>query len=191
MAEDTYYIHPHAVVEDGVIIGGKTRIWAFAHVLGGARIGSECNICDHVFVEGKVRIGDRVTVKCGVYLWDGVTLENDVFIGPCAAFTNDLTPRSKCYPQQFLKTMVRVGASIGANATILPGLIIGIWAMVGAGAVVTKNVPDYALVMGNPARFVAWTCRCGKKLEERKSGLWECTCGMQYQLSGTDKLCLV
>jgi acetyltransferase-like isoleucine patch superfamily enzyme len=145
-----YFKHPQAIVESKRI-GPRTRIWAFAHVLPQAVIGADCNICDHVFIENDVRIGDRVTVKCGVQLWDGVQLEDDVFVGPNATFTNDAAPRSKKYPQEFLKTVVRAEASIGANATILPGITIGRNAMVGAGAVVTQNVPPNAIVVGNPA----------------------------------------
>lgn len=145
-----YFAHPMALVESPHI-GRGTRIWAFAHVLPGAVIGADCNICDHVFIENDVRIGDRVTIKCGVQLWDGVVLEDDTVIGPNASFTNDAFPRSKKPPPQFLKTIVKAGASIGANATLLPGITIGRNAMVGAGAVVTQNVPANALVVGNPA----------------------------------------
>jgi UDP-2-acetamido-3-amino-2,3-dideoxy-glucuronate N-acetyltransferase len=150
-----FYQHPNALVESDSI-GAGTRIWAFAHVLPGARIGQNCNICDGVFVEGKVVVGDRVTVKCGVQLWDGVELEDDVFVGPNATFTNDRFPRSREYPDAFLKTVIRKGASIGANATILPGLTIGKRAMVGAGAVVTKDVPANAVVVGNPAAICSY-----------------------------------
>jgi len=148
------FIHPHAIVEKGVEIGKGTRIWAFVHILAGAKIGCDCNICDFVFIEGDVIIGDRVTIKSGVQLWDGVRLGNDVFIGPNVTFTNDKFPRSKQYPLRFLKTTVKKGASIGANATILPGITIGMKAMIGAGSVVTHDVPDHALVVGNPARIV-------------------------------------
>ena len=144
--------HPQAIVETASV-GAGTRIWAFAHVLPGAVIGADCNICDHVFVENDVRVGDRVTVKCGVQLWDGVTLEDDVFVGPNATFTNDPFPRSKHFLATHPRTLVRRGASIGANATILPGVTIGEDAMVGAGAVVTKDVPARAVVVGNPARI--------------------------------------
>lgn len=151
----SFYVHPNALCESAQI-GENTRIWAFAHILPQAVIGSDCNICDGVFVENDVVVGDRVTIKCGVQLWDGVHLENDVFIGPNVTFTNDLRPRSKQYPASFAKTLVCEGASIGANATILPGLVIGRSAMIGAGAVVTQSVPPYAIVVGNPARITGY-----------------------------------
>jgi acetyltransferase-like isoleucine patch superfamily enzyme len=149
-----YFVHSHALVES-TKIGDNTRIWAFAHVLPQATIGSDCNICDHVFIENDVLVGDRVTVKCGVQLWDGLRVADDVFIGPNATFTNDMYPRSK-KPFQLLTTVVERGATIGANATILPGLTIGAGAMVAAGAVVTKDVPAGALVAGNPARLIRY-----------------------------------
>lgn len=147
------FIHPTADVQSPHI-GAGTRIWQFVVVLPGARIGADCNVCAHCFVENDVLVGDRVTVKSGVQLWDGVTLEDDVFVGPNATFTNDPFPRSCQRPARFLPTVVRAGASIGANATILPGLVIGEGAMVGAGAVVTRDVPPRTLVVGNPARVV-------------------------------------
>lgn len=150
-----YFVHERGLCES-TSIGAGTRIWAFAHVLPGARIGKNCNICDGVFVENDVLVGDNVTVKCGVQLWDGVELEDDVFIGPNATFTNDMRPRSKAYPDRFLRTRVMKGASIGANATILPGLSIGANAMVGAGAVVVRSVPANAIVVGNPARIIGY-----------------------------------
>lgn len=152
IAERGYFRHEMAIVESDRV-GPDTRIWAFAHVLPGATIGGDCNICDHVFIENRVQLGDRVTVKCGVQLWDGVVLEDDVFVGPNATFTNDPAPRSKKKPAAFLATTVRRGASIGANATILPGLTIGSGALVGAGAVVTRDVPPNAIVVGNPAQI--------------------------------------
>lgn len=151
----TVFIHSHALCESERV-GDRTRIWAFAHVLPGAVIGEDCNICDGVFVENDVVIGDRVTVKCGVQIWDGITLESDVFVGPNATFTNDLFPRSKQYPESFGRTLVQSGASIGANATILPGLTIGSGAMIGAGSVVTRDVPQNAIVVGNPARITGY-----------------------------------
>jgi UDP-2-acetamido-3-amino-2,3-dideoxy-glucuronate N-acetyltransferase len=149
-----YFVHEKAIVEPGASIGPGTKIWAFAHVLGKAKIGANCNVCDHTFIENDVVIGDNVTIKCGVYLWDGLRIENNVFIGPNATFTNDIAPRSKVYPEKFLSTVVEAGASIGANATILPGITIGKGAMVGAGAVVIKSVPAGAVVVGNPARVI-------------------------------------
>lgn len=150
-----YFFHRLAEVES-TQVGHRTRIWAFAHVLPGATIGADCNICDHVFIENDVRIADRVTVKCGVQLWDGTTLEDDVFVGPNATFTNDPMPRSRKPPTSFARTTVKRGASIGANATILPGLTIGSMAVVGAGAVVTHDVPAYAIVTGNPAQITGY-----------------------------------
>ncbi|RJX34524.1 MAG: isomerase [Desulfurivibrio sp.] len=150
-----YFKHPQSLVESQ-FVGDETKIWAFSHVLPGARIGRDCNICDHVFIENDVRIGDRVTIKCGVQVWDGISIENDVFIGPNATFTNDLFPRSKQHPEEFTRTVIRQGASIGANATILAGITIGKDAMVGAGAVVTKDVPPHAIVTGNPARITSY-----------------------------------
>lgn len=150
-----FFAHPNALVE-AEKIGKNTRVWAFAHILPGAVIGEDCNLCDHTFIENDVIVGDRVTIKSGVQLWDGITLENDVFVGPNATFTNDPFPRSKKYPEKFPRTIIRKGASIGANATILPGVIIGQFAMVGAGTVVTKDVPPFAVVMGNPARITGY-----------------------------------
>ena len=151
----THFQHSHALVES-TTIGSNTRIWAFAHVLPGAHIGSDCNICDHVFIENDVRLGDRVTVKCGVQLWDGLEIEDDVFIGPNVTFTNDRFPRSKSYQTTIPRTRICAGASIGANATILPGITIGRQAMIGAGSVVTSDVPANAIVTGNPARIVGY-----------------------------------
>jgi UDP-2-acetamido-3-amino-2,3-dideoxy-glucuronate N-acetyltransferase len=175
------FIHPGALVEPGACLGDRTRVWAFAHVLAGARIGSDCNICDHVFIENDVIVGDRVTIKCGVQLWDGLRIGDDAFIGPNATFTNDLRPRSKQYPQAFLKSQICKGASIGANATILPGMRIGAWAMIGAGSVVTRDVPDFALVAGNPGRLCGWVCRCGQKLGSFADGAASCACGRSYR----------
>lgn len=135
-------------------IGKNTRIWQYAVIMQGAVIGEDCNICAHTLIENDVLIGNRVTIKSGVYIWDGITIEDDVFIGPCVTFTNDKLPRSKKYPEKFSLTVIKKGASIGANATILPGIIIGEGAMVGAGSVVTKNVPAHATVIGNPARNI-------------------------------------
>ncbi len=148
-------IHPLADVRSNSI-GPDTRVWQYCVVFDGARIGNNCNLCAHTLIESDVIIGDNVTVKSGVFLWDGTRVEDNVFIGPNATFTNDLMPRSKVYPESFSGILVKRGASIGANATILPGITIGVNAMVGAGAVVTKDVPDNAIVAGNPARIIRY-----------------------------------
>ncbi|WP_226505268.1 MULTISPECIES: acyltransferase [Pseudomonas] len=137
-------------------IGAGTRVWQFAVILEGAVIGENCNLCAHTYVENDVVIGHNVTLKSGVYLWAGTRLEDNVFIGPNATFTNDRMPRSKVYPDAFEGITVRTGASIGANATLLPGITVGQGAMVGAGAVVTRDVPDYAVVVGNPAKVTRY-----------------------------------
>ena len=148
-------IHASAEVHSESL-GKHTRVWQSVVVLSGAIIGDDCNICSHCFIENDVRIGDRVTIKSGVQLWDGITVEDDVFIGPNATFTNDKHPRSREYSGEVFKTMVCKGASVGANATLLPGIKIGPYAMVGAGAVVTRDVPDRAIVVGNPARIIGY-----------------------------------
>lgn len=148
------FVHPQGLCESRDV-GDGTRVWAFAHVLPGARIGRDCNICDHVFVENDVVLGDRVTVKCGVQLWDGLRVADDVFIGPNATFTNDPFPRSKRHRAP-LVTSIGPGASLGANCTVLPGITVGRNAMVGAGSVVTHAVPARAIVMGSPARIVGY-----------------------------------
>jgi len=151
----TASIHPSADVKSQSI-GEGTSVWQFVVILAQARIGRDCNINAHCFIENDVVLGDRVTVKCGVYLWDGLRVADDVFIGPNATFTNDRLPRSKQYPESFPITVIESGASIGAAAVILPGLTIGAGAMIGAGAVVTHDVPARALVVGNPARIVRY-----------------------------------
>jgi UDP-2-acetamido-3-amino-2,3-dideoxy-glucuronate N-acetyltransferase len=150
-----FYLHPQGICESESV-GDGTRVWAFAHVLPGAVIGADCNICDGVFIENDVTVGDRVTLKCGVQLWDGIRLEDDVFVGPNATFTNNPFPRSRQYLTEHPTTRVGRGASIGANSTILPGIKIGRHAMIGAGAVVTKDVPPNAIVVGNPARITGY-----------------------------------
>lgn len=137
-------------------IGEGTRIWQFCVVLPGAQLGANCNVCANVFIENDVVIGNKVTIKNGVQLWDGLRIGDGVFIGPNATFTNDRLPRSGVYPDAFLQTKIMDGASIGANATILPGITVGVGAMVGAGSVVTRDVPPHALVLGNPARIVRY-----------------------------------
>lgn len=147
------FIHSASICESNQI-GDRTRIWAFTHILPGAKIGEDCNICDFVFIENKVIIGNRVTVKSGVYLWDGLIIEDDVFIGPSAVFTNDKYPKSRHWSENYQTTTLKKGSSIGAGAVILPGITIGAGASVGAGAVVTHDVPENSVVVGNPARVV-------------------------------------
>ena len=160
------FIHELADVQTKNI-GSGTKIWQFVVILPGARIGANCNICSHCFIENDVFIGDNVTIKNGVQLWDGIRVEDNVFIGPNVTFTNDLFPRSKQYPDRFLKTTVKTGASIGANATIIAGITVGEYAMVGAGSVVTKTIGNYELWYGNPAKFVGYVCKCGYRVNER------------------------
>lgn len=147
-----YFIHHLSDVQSSNI-GVDTKIWQFVVILSDAIIGKNCNICSHCLIENKVIIGNNVTIKSGVQIWDGITLEDGVFIGPNVTFTNDKVPRSKQYPTRWPKTIIKKGASIGANSTILPGTIIGENAMIGAGSVVTKNVPANEIWIGNPARF--------------------------------------
>ena len=177
----SFFKHSRALVESDEI-GEGTRIWAFAHVMPGARIGAGCNLGDHVFVESHVKVGDGVTVKNGVALWDGVTLEDHVFVGPYAVFTNDKNPRATIRKtrEQFLSTRICKGASIGANATLVCGITIGEYAFIGAGAVVTKDVPDYALVVGNPGRQIGYVCECGRRL----SSGFACICGKKFRKRG-------
>jgi UDP-2-acetamido-3-amino-2,3-dideoxy-glucuronate N-acetyltransferase len=159
---DTIFIHPQALVESEDI-GAGTRIWAFSHVLKGSRIGERCNIGDHSFIESGVIIGNDVTIKNGVSVWDGVEIGNSVFVGPNVAFTNDMRPRSRVYHDQPERTKIGEFASIGANATILPGAHIGKYAMIGAGSVVTRPVKDFELVRGNPATHAGWVNELGEK----------------------------
>lgn len=158
-----YQIHKNALVETEKI-GENTRVWAFVHILEGAVLGNNVNVCDHCFIENKVIVGDNVTIKCGVYLWDGVTVEDNVFIGPSVVFANDKNPRSKNTDYKQEATLLKEGCSVGSNATILPGVTIGRYAMIGAGSVVTKNVPDFALVYGNPAQVHGTVDKFGKKV---------------------------
>ena len=171
----------NAIVESNSV-GRNTRVWAFSHVMESAKIGEDCNIGEHCFIENGVQIGDRVTVKNGISIWDGVKIGNDVFLGPHMVFTNDLLPRSK--NQNFKRgiTTITEGASIGANATLLCGITVGKFSMIGAGSVVTKSVPDFSLVYGNPAKQEGFVCKCGKKMIfENKNA--KCECGFSYHLS--------
>ncbi|WP_367971421.1 acyltransferase [Vibrio scophthalmi] len=148
-------IHKLADVQSNNI-GIETKVWQFSVILEGAVIGTNCNICAHTLIENDVFLGNNVTIKSGVYLWDGISIEDNVFVGPCVTFANDKYPRSKQYPDVFPKTIIKKGASIGANATILPSVVIGENAIVGAGAVVTKDVPNNAVVVGNPAKVIRY-----------------------------------
>ncbi len=158
-------IHKLADVQS-LNIGKDTNIWQFCVVLKDAKIGDKCNINANVFIENDVIIGDNVTIKSGVQVWDGIALEDNVFIGPNVTFTNDFLPRSKQYPQQFLKTIIKKGASIGANSTIVGGITVGEYAMIGAGSVVTKDVMNNELWYGNPAIKQGYVCKCGQKCDE-------------------------
>lgn len=171
MNTDNYYVHPASLVET-TEVGAGTTVWAFVHLLPGVRVGQNCNICDHCFAEAGVVLGDNVTLKCGIYLWHGTTLEDDVFVGPNVVFTNDVHPRSKNKNYVLQPVVVRQGASLGANSTILAGTTVGRYALVGIGAVVTRNVPDYALVYGNPARQHGWVDETGEKLRADGPGRW-------------------
>ena len=177
--EQKFFAHANALVDTDEI-GRDTRIWAFAHVMKGARIGSNCNIGEQCFVEGGATIGDNVVLKNGVAVWEGVDIGDRVFVGPNAVFTNDIVPRAKVFKES-VPTVVREGASIGANATIRCGIQIGAWAMIGAGAVVTRDVPDYALVIGNPARVRGYVCRCGERLLFNGVCSVHCSCGLTFR----------
>ena len=161
-------------------IGDGTAIWQFCVVLADAVIGKNCNINALTLIENDVIIGDNVTVKSGVQIWDGLRIEDNVFIGPNVTFTNDFTPRSKVHPIEFLKTIVQAHASIGANATIVAGVTIGSYALIGAGSVVTKDVIDYGLYYGNPAKLRGYVCRCATKLQDFKCP----SCGDSYKITG-------
>ncbi len=178
MSGDAVFVHPQALGESDRV-GDGTRVWAFAHVMPGAVVGRECNVGGGAFVESGAVVGDRVTIKNNVLLWDKVTVEDDVFLGPNVVFTNDMNPRAafKKPAEEFLPTVVRRGASIGANATVVCGTTVGEGAFVGAGSVVTKDVPPYAMVAGNPARTIGWMCACGERLGDDL----RCTCGRAYE----------
>lgn len=160
-----YFAHSHALVESSEV-GENTRVWAFAHVMAGARVGAGCNIGEHAYIESGAVLGNNVTVKNGVSVWDGVIVEDNVFLGPNCVLTNDYNPRAyiKKHGEALLRTVIRENATIGANATILCGIEIGRYAFVGAGAVILRSVPDFAIMVGNPARQIGWMCVCAHRL---------------------------
>jgi UDP-2-acetamido-3-amino-2,3-dideoxy-glucuronate N-acetyltransferase len=178
LLDPSVQVHPAAICETASV-GPRTRIWAFAHLLEGAVVGSDCNICDHVFIEGGARLGDRVTVKNASLIWDGVEIHDDVFVGPRVTFTNDLRPRigHSLTPDQFVPTVVRSGASLGANVTVVCGVTIGEYALIGAGAVVVSDVAPHVLMLGVPARAAGWVCACGSAITAEQT----CTCGRRYR----------
>jgi len=194
MADREYFAHDTALVTSERI-GKGTRIWAFCNVQRDAVVGEDCNICDHCFVENNAVIGDRVTIKNGVSIWDGVVLENDVFVGPNAVFTNDVHPRSKVYHDDVDRTLVRLGATVGANAVVVAGHTIGRYAFIGAGAVVTRDVPDFSLWLGNPARMAGYVCKCARRLNLEPAGRGKsevrcrCVCGLKYRLDDGHLVC--
>jgi len=164
--EPGVFVHESSYVDAGAHIGSGTKIWHFCHIMSGARLGAHCNLGQNVFVASRVIVGDNVKIQNNVSLYDGVTLEADVFVGPSVVFTNVRHPRSHVdRKSEYAMTRVKRGASIGANATIVCGVTLGSYSFVGAGAVVTADVPDYALVYGNPARVHGWVCECGEKLD--------------------------
>lgn len=181
-----WFVHESSYVDEDVVIGPGTRIWHFSHIQSGARIGARCSLGQNVNISNQVIIGDGVKIQNNVTVYEGVTLEDHVFCGPSMVFTNDLTPRAK-YPKGragYLKTLVKRGASIGANATIVCGITLGEWCLIGAGAVVVRDVKAHALMLGSPARQRGWACECGLVLPESLA----CSCGRRYELTADDTL---
>jgi len=179
-----YFAHPTAYVDKDVVMGSGTRVWHFSHILSGSALGESCRIGQNVVIGPNVKVGNRVKIQNNVCVYDGVTLEDDVFCGPSMVFTNVLNPRSEI-PRMHEKrnTLVRKGATLGANCTLICGHTVGRYAFIGAGAVVTKDVPDYALILGNPGKIAGWMCRCGTRLQEQETGKWICpACGKEYEL---------
>lgn len=188
--KNKFWKHKTAEIEKGAKIGKGTKIYQNSQVKKGAQIGENCIIGHNCFISSRAKIGNNVKLESNIDIWDLVTLENYVFVGPSAVFTNDLTPRAKYpkkeYPQygEWFPTLIKEGATIGANATILCGIEVGKWAIVGAGAVVTDNVPDYAIVVGNPAKIIGWACECGNKLEFKKGRTICKICKREYKKKG-------
>lgn len=185
-----YFVHESSYIDENVTIGDNTKIWHFCHIQKGAIIGNDCSLGQNVNVSNNVIIGNGVKIQNNVSIYEGVIIEDDVFCGPSMVFTNDLTPRSK-YPKgssNFIKTLVKSGASIGANATVVCGVTIGNWAFIASGSVITKDVPDYALMVGVPAKQTGWVCECGKPLDPK---LICSQCGRRYILQGTQPTILL
>ncbi len=182
---EKYFVHPTACVDEGAEMGEGTKVWHFTHIMAGAKVGKNCVIGQNCFISSRAVLGDGVKLQNNVSVYDLVTLEDRVFVGPSAVFTNDVNPRAP-YPKggKWIPTLVREGASIGANATLLCGITIGRWSFVGAGAVVTKNVPDYAIVAGTPARVAGWMCECGVRLRFEKDRATCPKCERVYQKDG-------
>ncbi len=187
-----YFAHESAYIDEGSVIGEGTKIWHFSHVMSGARVGRRCNVGQNVVISPQVVIGDNVKIQNNVSVYTGVTLEDDVFCGPSMVFTNVINPRSHVpRKDEYRPTLVKLGASLGANCTILCGCTIGAYAFVGAGAVVTKDVPDYALIVGNPGRLTGWVCECGVKLASGSSppaAAMCAACGKQYRIDPSGRL---
>lgn len=182
---DGVFVHPQGLCESDDI-GPGTRVWAYAHILDGAHVGSDCNVCDGAFIEGGAVVGNRVTVKNQVMIFDGVTIEDEVFLGPGVIFTNDLRPRAaiKRLGDALLPTTIQRGATLGAGVVVVCGVTVGANAFIGAGSVVTRDVPDSSYVVGNPGRVIGWACECGSRLDN----FLLCDCGRRYQLIGGNLL---
>ncbi len=189
--EKEYFVHESSYIDIGAKIGKGTKIWHFTHIMAGAVIGMNCSIGQSCTVENRAKIGNRVKLQNNISVYGLVEIEDDAFLGPSMVFTNDINPRS-AFPKKgdFMPTKVKEGASIGANATIVCGITIGRWAFIGAGAVVTKSIPDYALVMGNPARIKGFMCRCGEKMKDIIPGTekvdYKCKCGKEFTIENIE-----
>ena len=183
MTEKIYFVHESSYVDEPCEIGEGTKIWHFSHVMKNSKIGDNCNIGQNVVISPEVIIGNNVKIQNNVSVYTGVICEDDVFLGPSCVFTNVINPRSFIERKdEYKKTIVKKGASIGANATIVCGYDIGRYAFIGAGAVITKDVPDYALVVGNPARIIGYVCECGNRLEKNKDNYKCSTCDKEYEM---------